>query len=209
MSKKVFQLFSLILSILALIFMIMSHYGIIRQYYLRHKPTEYYVDKYKSLPKADKDRVVVSFPYKNDIKVFLNSILDQTVRVDDIGTTTKNKDLKLSGAEKKVVNVYTYDKDYNDTGNAICTVLREPETNCKIILLDPTKMYGKDFIQSIVEKSNENPTKIIQVEGYDIFLIKPIFFSENFVNDDTETCFELLRNHGEILKFPYMEIKNI
>ena len=70
-------------------------------------------------------------------------------------------------------------------------------------------MYGKDFIQSIVEKSNENPTKIIQVEGYDIFLIKPIFFSENFVNDDTETCFELLRNHGEILKFPYMEIKNI
>ena len=115
MSKKVLQLFSLILSILALIFMIMSHYGIIRQYYLRHKPTEYYVDKYKSLPKADKDRVVVSFPYKNDIKVFLNSILDQTVRVDDIGTTTKNKDLKLSGAEKKVVNVYTYDKDYNDT----------------------------------------------------------------------------------------------
>jgi hypothetical protein len=150
--------------------------------------TEYYVSKYPKLPKADQKRVVLVFSIDKDeikdIKPFINSLLDQTVRVDDIALSVKEEDKDIVPADlKKVINTYSYDKDYQELGVVIPTVLREPETNTKIIVLEPMKIYGEDFVQTIIEKSNENEDKIIHLKNYPkIMLIKPSFFKENFCN---------------------------
>jgi len=185
MLKRKFQIFSLVLSIFVLIYLYLDYYGYIRMHRLRTRDFEYYINKYKSLPKADKKRVVISFDNpKGNIKPFINSILDQTVRVDDIGITLNSKEkVNIPENLKKIINIYTYEKDYKDAGNTICSVLREPETDTKIIILNPNKIYGIDFIQSIIEKSNENPDKIMLLgKDENTYLIKPKFFTENFCN---------------------------
>jgi hypothetical protein len=153
---------------------------------LKRNPTEYYVNKYSKLPKADKKRVVIVFSVNQDeignIKPFINSLLDQTVRVDDIAFTApvKNKEL-IPKNLRNVINTYVYDKDYEDLGTIIPTVLREPESNTKIIIVEPNNIYREDFIQTMVEKSNENPDKIIYIKNRPkIMLIKPSFFKEDF-----------------------------
>lgn len=199
MLKRKFQIFSLLLSIFALIYLYLDYYGYIRLYRLRTRDCEYYINKYKSLPKADKKRVVITFNHpKGDIKPFINSILDQTVRVDDIGITSK-EDVNIPEHLKKIINIYRYEKDYKDAGNAICSVLREPESDTKIIILNPNKIYGIDFIQNIVEKSNENPNKIVLLEkDKNTYLIKPNFFRENFCNYEEEyDCLKWLEKQNK------------
>ena len=106
-----------------------------------------------------------------------------------------------------------YDKNYDDLGTVIPTVLREPETNTKIIVLEPMKIYGEDFVQSIVEKSNENGDKIIHVKNYpNIILIKPSFFSENFCNyDQNYDCLKWLEkeNKNGTVVLEYNDIYNL
>jgi hypothetical protein len=185
MFKRKFQLLSLLLSVVALVYLYLEYYGYIRMYKLKNTNCEYYINKYNSLPKADKQRVIITFHRpKGDIKPFINSILDQTVRVDDIGMTLNSKEkVNIPEQLKKIINIYTYEKDYKDAGIAICSVLREPESDTKIIILNPNKIYGIDFIQSIVEKSNENPDKIVLLgKDKNTYLIKPKFFTENFCN---------------------------
>ena len=191
MNKRKFQILSLIISIIVMVYLCLSYHGIIRALRLKLYSSEYYINKYPKLPKADKKKVVLVFSINRDevkdIKPFINSLLDQTVRVDDIALSVNTEDKDILPEElKKVVNTYTYDKNYDDLGTVIPTVLREPETNTKIIVLEPMKIYGEDFVQSIVEKSNENGDKIIHVKNYpNIILIKPSFFSENFCNYET------------------------
>lgn len=183
MNKKIMQIISLIISILGLIYLILSYYGLIRYIKLHIVSTEHYISKYMSLPKATKDRVVISFETDKDginkIKPFLNSILDQTVRVDDIGITiSEPKDIPEN--LKKVLSVYSYDKDYDDAGNLICAVLREPDAKTKIIFVEPNMIYGEDFIQNLIEKSEKEKDKIIYVNKKNKeCLIKPEFFNDN------------------------------
>lgn len=188
--KRNVLIFSLIISILSLIFLCVSYFGILRYGQLYLHSTEYYTNKYVSLPKADKNRVVVAFTASDkelaNLKPFLNSILDQSVRVDDIALTIpysrmKNVDSKL----KKVLSVYGFSKDYGNASNLICTVLREPDANTKIIIVDPNVIYGKDFVESLVIKSNENPTKIVFSKDKNEkagFLVKSAFFDEKIAN---------------------------
>jgi hypothetical protein len=210
MSKKLWQIFSLILSVLGLIYLCLSYYGIIRYFKLRYTDTEYYISNYVKKPKIGKDRIVISFEgTEKNMKPFINSVLDQTVRVDDIGIYL-NKDIPIPESLKKILSVYRCDKDYDNAGNLISSILREPETNTKIIILEPNKIYGEDFIQNIIEQSDKNPEKIIKVNKTDSeMLVKPKFFTEKITNYKkgkgktqwVEECFK-----GEIMSIDYSPI---
>lgn len=167
--------------------MILSYYGLIRYGLMYWRSPEYYINRYTALPKADKDRVVVAFTASPDemakMGPFVKSILDQTVRVDDIALTIPYKNTGKVPAElKKVLSVYGYSKDYDDASNLICSILREPEANTKVILVEPNVIYGPDFVQTMVKKSNENKDKIVyggkdRQRKYGL-LIKPEFFDD-------------------------------
>jgi hypothetical protein len=188
MSKRLFQIISLIFSILYLIYLFLSYNGITRYIALHVNSTESYINDYPKLEKADKDRVVVCFTANeaqlSKLKPFINSILDQTVRVDDIALTIPNKDLeKVPENLKKVLSVYGYSKDYENAGNLISSVLREPEATTKIIIVEPYMIYGQDFIEKIIQESNKHKNKIIYAHPSKLpkwgILIKPAFFDDN------------------------------
>lgn len=191
MSKKAIQIISLVLSVLALIYLVMAHYGMLRYIKLHVTPTETYVSDYMKLPKASKDRVTICFSASvtelSKMKPFINSILDQTIRVDDIGLTIPYKDInKVPKNLKKVLSLYGYTKDYDNAGNLVCSVLREPEANTKIIVVEPNMIYGQDFVESMVEESEKNPDKIIYADKSKLpkwgILLKPKFFDDKISN---------------------------
>jgi hypothetical protein len=188
MSKKTFQILSLLLSVLSLLYLILNYFGLIRYVILHRSKTEDYISRYPSLPKADKNRVVVCFTISDikefdTIKPFINSILDQTVKVDDIAVTLSYKDIdKIPQQYKKIISGYGYNQDYDNAGNLIFSILREPESDTKIIMVDPHVVYGEDFIETILQSSEKNNDKIIYADKnknikYGV-LIKPTFFDE-------------------------------
>jgi len=191
MSKKVLQIISLVLSITGLIYLILAYYGIIRYIKLHVVSTETYINNYTKLPKASKDRVTICFAANPDelgkLKPFINSILDQTVRVDDIALTIPYKDMeKVPENLKKVLSAYGYSKDYDNAGNLVCSVLREPEANTKIIVVEPNMVYGQDFVETMIEESGKNIDKIIYADKSKQpkwgILLQPKFFDDKISN---------------------------
>lgn len=171
---------SLIVSFIFLFYMIFDYLGYVRYLKLHLYSMSSYIENYTKLDKADKTRVVVSFKYNKenvkDLKPFINSILDSSVRVDDISICTPYKNIKNIPEEmKKVLSIVgtSLDKIDNDIHYSI---LKEPESNTKIIIVNPDMIYGKDFIQTIVDESNSNPDKIICDKNENALLIKPEFF---------------------------------
>jgi hypothetical protein len=188
--KKSVLLFSLVFSILTLIYLISAQYGYGRYLGLHFRNSESYIDNYTKLDKADKDRVVIAFSGDSkNLTPFINSLLDQTVRVDDIALTIPYKKLGEVKELNKAISKYGYSKEYSkDSGkdssiaNLISSVLREPDSKTKIILVEPNMIYSKDFVETMVEKSNNSPDSIIYGDkSKDVkygILIKPSFFNE-------------------------------
>ena len=198
--KRAFQIFSLILSIIGVIYLCLSYYGYLRYFTLHIKNTESYIENYTKLEKS-KGRVVVAFNANDKnikrIKPSVNSILDQGIRVSDIGLTLPYKLYpNIDENFKKVLSLYGYSKDYKDSQNLVCSILREPESETKIILLDPEIVYGEDFIETIISASEKYPDKIIYSK-YAI-LIKPKFFDEMVSCPKNElTCKEWIEKCGK------------
>src|SRR3989344_4209045 len=91
MTKKTIIILSVVSTILSLVYIFLVYFGIIRYFSIQIYPLESYSKNYKNLDKASKDeknRVIVSLstsPNKiKKLKPVINSILDQTVRVDEI-----------------------------------------------------------------------------------------------------------------------------
>jgi hypothetical protein len=183
MERKTFLFTSLMASIVTLIYLFLVHYGVFRYISLHRNSTELYVKEYAKLPQGDTNRVVVVFPLdiKNmeKLRPFINSILDQTVRVDDIIASLPYSDIASIPADlRKLLTVRGYSKDYDDAGTLINSVLSEPEENTKIILVEPYRVYPQDFIQAIIEKSSDNPRKVVKTKCGKCTLVKPAFFDE-------------------------------
>lgn len=181
MSKRTGQIIALIISVLGLAFLILSHYGAIRYTRLHLLPTESFLNGYLKSDKVDTDRVVIAFSATpgemKRIKPFINSILDQTVRVDDIALTIPYIAIgSIPDSLKKVISVHGHIKDYDEASNLVCSVMREKEAKTKIIILEPNIVYGEDFIQEFVEASKKSPNAIIKSQNG--ILVKPEFFDE-------------------------------
>lgn len=185
MHKKTLVIISLVISIVSLIYMFLVYYGVIRYYLLHHRSTEHYFNKYGKIPPS-KDRVVVSFTATpeqlKNLKPFINSILDQTVRVNDIALTVPYKDInKVPDEFKHLLSIYGIKNNYNHANDIIPVILREPDSNTKIIVVNPTMVYGNDFIADMIDESKTGQDTIIYgrigTNKYGI-LIKPAFFTD-------------------------------
>ena len=161
---------------------------------LKTHDLNHYIKNYKNKRKITDDKVVVSFTTTPDriekIKPMLNSILDQSVKIDQISMNipeeSKNKKYNVPKEYKNVCNVYKAGKDYGPGTKYIPTLLRESECGTKIIIVDDDQLYGQDLIQKLLEESERNPDKCIyagdKFSGAGGILIKPEFMSD--VNHD-------------------------
>ena len=146
-----------------------------------------YIENYHTLDKVDNNRVVIAITSKPKNKKLLNStlksILDQTSKVDNIQLNIPSSlDYNIPDNYKKFVNIYKIDGNYKDNIGIIPSLLREKDDNTKIILLKDNIIYGKDFIESMVALSNENPNLAIAYN--DTILVKPSFFKKDAVESN-------------------------
>ena len=86
----------LISIIFTALFLILYQFEIMRYFAIHCKDYNSYLENYKSLdPADDKHKVIISFsvdpPHIQKIKPFLKSILDQTVRVNQINLILTGK----------------------------------------------------------------------------------------------------------------------
>lgn len=196
MEKKVWVWISLIASVLMLIILILSRYEVLRKFELSMRSTEYYLKKYKTLPKADpKNRVVVCMYTKIPEEItdkFLRSLLDQTVRVDELILNINSKDRKRLGNVENVLSVYPQKKSYgmiysenDDTlvngkllNTMIPVLLTELDLNTKIVVLKSCKILDKDSIETLLDESLLYPNDILESDF--AFLIRPGLIGKKF-----------------------------
>lgn len=175
------------MTILSLIVTILYYYGIVRYFTLYIKDTNSYLENYKNLDKAHKEKkVIISLsvqPEKIDkIKPMINSILDQTVGVNQIVLNLpNNKHYNIPKEYENIFTIFRCGKDYGECNKFIPTLLREENSDTIIILLDEKYVFGQDYIENMVEEYKKEKCGIISKGG---ILIIPEFFDMDIYNRD-------------------------
>lgn len=173
----------LISTIFSFIYVILDFYGIIR-YILLHvlKPSKY-IPSYRSLDSGSSDRVVISIATTPEriskITPVINSLLDQTVKVDIITLNVPYGDYVLPKGLEDAVMLYK-SKDYGKLTAVTPVIAREGERDTNIIVLEDDVIYGKDFIETLLNESKKFPKKIISTSN----IFKNFLIKTNFVSDD-------------------------
>ena len=158
MNKKQWIIFSIVTSFLSLIFSILTYFGIIRYINMYLFSTSNYANSYKTLERAKNDKVVINIninPNKNYISyAVINSLLDQTVKVDEINIFSDNPIILPD--TKGIVKRH---KTYKNYCAALPCIMKETNKNTIIIFLNDNKIYGKDFIQDLIETADKDSSK--------------------------------------------------
>lgn len=189
MSRRVIIILTLVSGVLSLVYILASYYGYDRYMTMRVKQPTRYIETYKELPKAAKDRVVISIsPSPNkvgSIRPMVNSILDQTVRVDQILLPCKYRDRdSLPGYIKDVATICPVSKDYGDGIRFIPVLLKEKDSRTMIIVLKDNVVYGKDYIETLVSTSELHPHSLITDQNQYGLLLRPNCIGTEFLSRD-------------------------
>lgn len=194
MEKRTIIIITIVSTLLSLVMILFSYFGITRYLTLHMKSSEDFVKNYSKLPKASKGRVVVSFTTTPDrikkLKPMINSILDQTVKVDQIALVIpykyKGKTYDVPEYLKDVVNVFPSGKDYGQGTKLIPILLREKECGTVIIALNDDRVYGIDFVEVMLGESEESPDSVIIEKGGTAMLVKPEHYGCDVINREKE-----------------------
>ena len=157
-TKKTLIKVSLVLSVLYLIYLVVDYNDWLRCIKMHVYTPSMFIDNYKCVDKTLSRTVVNIFTTISDIKSIyptLNSILDQTRRIDMIYVTIiSNKDEELDSSDiKKLEEVAVLIKT-STVSNIQPLILREGDINTLIINInDNHKIYDKTFIEECVNKT--------------------------------------------------------
>ena len=180
-------IWTLVGTFLSLAMILLSYFGIVRYLTLHVSGTDKLVENYSKLPEATEGRVVVSVAADPKdfakLKPTLASILDQTVKVDQIGVVVplKNEN-NVPEYIKKIANIFPAGKDYGDGTALIPILLKEKECDTIILALSGDVIYGKDFIEKMVDESNSNPDTVIRDTKHTAILVKPEYYGCEILN---------------------------
>lgn len=179
---------------ISLLIILMSFYGIDRYLTLYSTSTGKYLKKYNFLSKpSGKDKVLISFSTTQDklkkIKPMMNSVLDQTVKVDSVNMNLppKKENYIIPREYKDICNINYLGKDYGQCNSIIPTLLTTKDKGTKIIYLKDDIVYGKDFLEQIINESNKYPNNAITAhKNNEVYatLVKPEFFSVDVIDNN-------------------------
>ena len=196
MSKRNIMIILLIISsILSLIMTFFSYFGITRYFICHVNNCDGFIQKYSKLPKSSDGRVVISFsadPNKlNRLKPFINSILDQTVKVDLIAMIIPDdgRDINyvIPDYIKDFAVIFHAGRGYGKGTKLIPMLLREKECDTTIITLDENIVYGQDFIYSLIEESKNYSESVLTDKKGTFMLSKPEHFDCDVINREKDS----------------------
>ena len=186
MKKLHMMISTIIMTILSLLFIILTYFGITRYLTLQLQSSDTYIENYHKLPKSDakKVNIVIYSDSKNinRLKPMINSILDQTIRVDRIFffifDITSDK---LPEYLKKIVTVLPAAKKYGGefANSLIPMLLNEKNADTTIVSLKNNMVYGKDFIETIINMSEKIPKTAILDNNNNALVVKPNYYDPN------------------------------
>lgn len=202
--------FYIVSTILSILFILLSYYGISRYIYLCYTGCDTFVSSYTNLDKADKNnRVVIGISSlkdsqnPRDLVPTINSLLNQSVKTDEIGIYTRSNK-QFGSCVSDYVNIYSDVSNSNPFPALTESLKKEVNGNTKIILLSDSAVYGSDLIEELVSASNNHPNAIIY-EGSSPslsrgILIQPKLFDPSIINielinDKTVDIIEWLKLH--------------
>lgn len=191
MVSKSFIIWTIISIVLSLLWIVLSYFGWIRHAEMYIRSPTHFIKSYNNLDHAtsnsdgDKkatNKVVISFTTTPDratkLVPLINSLFDQTVKVDKISLNVDEATSKLVPEDiKNYINVYTTSIDYGQANKLIPSLLREKESDTMIIIADDNQIYDKDMIEKLVDASKKSPDNPITTKNESATLVKPIFFS--------------------------------
>jgi len=183
MAKQRVVIISIVSTLLSLIWILLTYFGIIRYISIHVRNNETFIHNYHKLEKGDKHRIVISITTnsKNIKKIgpVITSLLDQTVKVDEIALTIPyGKEYEIPDNIKKIVKVYRVYKKYEKASNIIPIIRREGEIDTKIILVSDNIIYGRDFIEDILISNKKHPGSILTHKN------KIVYIEPNFYDSD-------------------------
>lgn len=195
MTKRYLIILSIILSIISGIYIILSYFGITRYWMLKLQNPGTYIEKYSNLPNMNEKRIVLSFTTTPDnldkIKPMINSILDQTIKVNQIALVTpyhyNGQKYDFPPYIKKVANNFPSGKDYGLGTKLIPILLREKESDTIIIAINDNYIYGKDFIETIIQAVQDNPNTVLVDNNHSTIVLKPEYFDSDIINREKDT----------------------
>jgi hypothetical protein len=171
--KRTVIILTLIISFIFMIISLLSYFEITRYFKVKYKSTESYISDYKNIPKLSDKKIVVSFSISDSLdnhKAFLNSIIDQTIRVDsiDVNISNSQKDKNLVSEDyKDILTTYYIGGDYGKFNGFLPTMERETDKGTIIIWVKPDYIYPSDMIQDLVEKlesSEDSENSVLSVK---------------------------------------------
>jgi hypothetical protein len=181
MSKQRVVIISIFSTVLSLIWILLTYFGIIRYISIHVRKNESFIQNYHKLEKGDdKHRIVISITTNSKnikhLTPVITSLLDQTVKVDEIALTIPyGKEYEIPNNIKDVVKVYRVYKKYENASNIIPSILREGESDTKIIFVSDNIIYGRDFIEDILISNKKHPGSILTHKNKIVY-IEPNFY---------------------------------
>jgi hypothetical protein len=158
----------------SLVYLLLEQFGFLRYLMCYLYSTNSYLETYKNIEKYGEERMVItlSTTYNRLPKLIpvLKSLLDQTVRVDMIYVTIcgtkENHDIENKEIEniKKIANVIEMKNCKHPNVSQLYTAItREGDKNTLIITVGDDIIYGKDFIESMMDTIKEGEDKIVYI----------------------------------------------
>lgn len=163
----------LVLCVLCLGYILLAYFGVFRKLTINLKDPEDYLSMYRGLEKPHNNSSTVRFVISlsttpediSKMKPVISSLLDQTVQVDEICINIPPKATGIIPVYlEKCIKVYKINKDYGICNNIIPTLNREKNSNTVILALENDVVYGKDFVQKVLEplSNTSNSKDLIQ-----------------------------------------------
>ena len=178
---------TIILLLFGIIVFLTIYYNIYRYIKIHFDDESEYIKNYRKLKKCKDCRIVISLttiPERiNLIKPVIKSLLDQSVKVDQIVINLpkmcKDETYDVPDDLKNMCNIITCGRDYGPGTKFIPTILREQQSDTIIIMVDDDYIYGYDFIETILDEYEKNPECAIVMN--EAILLKPEFLDTDVI----------------------------
>ena len=163
----------LMIALFVLLYICLAYFGLIRKLTLNLKNPEDYMYIYTDNDKIDTSnyKFIISLSATPEdiskMKPVISSLLDQTVKVDEICINIPPKCINMIPSYMgKCLNVYKLSRDYGKMNNIIPVLRREIDSDTILIALENNLVYGKDFIETITRPycndNNSELNKLVQ-----------------------------------------------
>ena len=196
MNKKNIIILIILSTLISFIIIYSTYFGVDRYLnillyskYSKKKKNKY-IEKYTKLneyiPKQSNIIISLSAKYEelNKIKPCINSILDQTIRINKIYLfLIGNNDLQNIPDYLKDIVIIVPTKDYKKNTKIIPILIKEKEADTIILALDNDVIYGKDFIQVMLDEMIKNDNIVLVDTKNTCILFKPSYFDSEIINE--------------------------